>query len=178
MAVEKLRHVGTKYLGFFYRSQAEMRGLTGVVKFDSQGFRTNFVLDIVELSKDGLKKIGTWNSTEGVNFTRTYGEAYTQIVESLQNKTFVVTTILSSPYCMRKDSSEKLSGNAQFEGYGIDLVHEISKILGFNYTFKLVPDGRYGSLNRETKEWDGMMKELLDQVMGSLDNVRSGDECR
>ena len=155
-----------------------MRGLTGVVKFDSQGFRTNFVLDIVELSKDGLKKIGTWNSTEGVNFTRTYGEAYTQIVESLQNKTFIVTTILSSPYCMRKDSSEKLSGNAQFEGYGIDLVHEISKILGFNYTFKLVPDGRYGSLNRETKEWDGMMKELLDQVMGSLDDFRPGSECR
>ena len=70
----------------------------------------------------------------------------------------------SSPYCMRKDSSEKLTGNAQFEGYGIDLIHEISKILGFNYTFKLVPDGRYGSLNRETKEWDGMMRELLDQV--------------
>jgi hypothetical protein len=23
-----------------------------------------------------------------------------------------------------------------------------------------------------------MMKELLDQVMGTLDNVRSGDECR
>lgn len=65
---------------------------------------------------------------------------------------------------MRKDSSEKLTGNAQFEGYGIDLIHEISKILGFNYTFKLVPDGRYGSLNRETKEWDGMMRELLDQV--------------
>lgn len=70
----------------------------------------------------------------------------------------------SSPYCMRKDSSEKLTGNAQFEGYSVDLIHEISKILGFNYTFRLVPDGRYGSLNRETKEWDGMMKELLDQV--------------
>lgn len=65
---------------------------------------------------------------------------------------------------MRKESSEKLSGNAQFEGYGIDLIHEIASILGFNYTFKLVPDGRYGSYNHETKEWDGMMKELLDQV--------------
>ncbi|KAG8234007.1 hypothetical protein J437_LFUL013925, partial [Ladona fulva] len=127
------------------------------------GFRSNFMLDVVELTRDGLQKIGTWNSTAGVNFTRTYGEAYTQIVESLQNKTFIVTTILSSPYCMRKEASEKLSGNDQFEGYGVDLVEEISRILGFNYTFKLVPDGRYGSLNRETKEWDGMMKELLDQ---------------
>jgi len=65
---------------------------------------------------------------------------------------------------MRKDSSEKLTGNAQFEGYAVDLIHEISKILGFNYTFRLVPDGKYGSLSRETKEWDGMIKELLDQV--------------
>lgn len=64
---------------------------------------------------------------------------------------------------MRKDSSEKLTGNAQFEGYSVDLIYEISRILGFNYTFRLVPDGRYGSYNKKTKEWDGMMKELLDQ---------------
>jgi len=64
---------------------------------------------------------------------------------------------------MIKNSSERLSGNFQFEGYSVDLIHEISKILGFNYTIRLVPDNRYGSLNRQTKEWDGMMKELLDQ---------------
>ncbi|EEB18532.1 glutamate receptor, ionotropic kainate 2 precursor, putative [Pediculus humanus corporis] len=146
-----------------YMKIVEMQGLTGVIKFDNQGFRSSFSLDIIELGREGLRKIGTWNSTEGVNLTRTYGEVYTQIVESLHNKTFLVTTILSSPYCMRKNSSERLTGNDQFEGYSVDLIYEISKILGFNYTFKLVPDGRYGSFNRETKEWDGMMKELLDQ---------------
>ena len=64
---------------------------------------------------------------------------------------------------MRKEASEKLTGNAQFEGYAVDLIHEISRVLGFNYTIRLAPDGRYGSLNRETKEWDGMIRELLDQ---------------
>lgn len=73
-----------------------MRGLTGVIKFDHQGFRSDFALDITELSREGLKKIGTWNSTEGVNFTRSYGEVLTQIVEIIQNKTFIVTTILVS----------------------------------------------------------------------------------
>ncbi|XP_066262969.1 glutamate receptor ionotropic, kainate 2 [Euwallacea similis] len=146
-----------------YMKVVEMRGLTGVIKFDHQGFRSDFMLDIVELTRDGLKKIGTWNASEGVNFTRTYGEAYTQIVEIIQNKTFVVTTILSSPYVMRKEASEKLTGNAQFEGYAVDLIHEISRTLGFNYTIKLAPDGRYGSLNRQTNEWDGMIRELLDQ---------------
>ncbi|XP_076667715.1 kainate-type ionotropic glutamate receptor subunit 1D isoform X9 [Andrena cerasifolii] len=147
-----------------YMKIVEMKGLTGIIKFDHQGFRSDFILDIIELNnKEGLKKIGTWNSTKGINFTRSYKEEYIQIVENLQNKTFVVTTILSAPYCMRKDSSEKLTGNAQFEGYSVDLIYEISRILGFNYTFRLVPDGRYGSFNRQTKEWDGMMKELLDQ---------------
>lgn len=51
---------------------------------------------------------------------------------------------------MRKDSAEKLSGNDQFEGYGIDLIHEIALLLGFNYSFRLVPDGKYGGLNKET----------------------------
>ncbi|KZC04141.1 Glutamate receptor 1 [Dufourea novaeangliae] len=208
-----------------YMKIVEMTGLTGIIKFDHQGFRSDFILDIIELNnKEGLKKIGTWNSTKGINFTRSYKEEYTQIVENLQNKTFIVTTILldivislqyftddntdsqasprggccewrpkagrwnhkfyifppftinlinnlnlnylilsSAPYCMRKDSSEKLTGNAQFEGYSVDLIYEISRILGFNYTFRLVPDGRYGSYNKQTKEWDGMMKELLDQ---------------
>lgn len=64
---------------------------------------------------------------------------------------------------MRKDSADKLSGNDQFEGYAVDLIREIAKVLGFNYTIRLVPDGRYGSFNKDTGEWDGMVRELLEQ---------------
>lgn len=71
-----------------------MKGLTGVIKFDHQGFRSDFTLDIIELTRDGLQKAGTWNSSEGVNYTRSYVENQKQIVEILQNKTLVVTTIL------------------------------------------------------------------------------------
>lgn len=63
---------------------------------------------------------------------------------------------------MRKDSAEKLSGNDQFEGYAVDLIREIARVLGFNYTIRLVPDGRYGSYNKDTGEWDGMVRELLE----------------
>lgn len=93
-------------------SQVEMKGLTGVIKFDHQGFRSDFMLDVIELSREGLKKIGTWNSSEGVNFTRTYGEAYTQIVEIIQNKTFIVTTILVLIYI--------LDGRKNFGLYNFD----------------------------------------------------------
>ena len=35
----------------------ELEGLTGKIKFDSRGLRSDFELDIVELKKDGLQKV-------------------------------------------------------------------------------------------------------------------------
>ena len=45
------------YQQFYSYFQVEMDGLTGKVKFDSQGKRTDFELEIVELKKDGLQKV-------------------------------------------------------------------------------------------------------------------------
>jgi ionotropic glutamate receptor len=73
-----------------------MEGLTGPISFDSLGFRSNFFLDIIELKKEGLVKVGVWNRGSGANFTRNFTEAYSQIVESLHNKTLKITTILVS----------------------------------------------------------------------------------
>ena len=76
--------------------QVEIKGLTGNIKFDNEGFRTDFLLDVVELHKAGLRKVGSWSSTTGINLTKTFGEDYTHIVEILQNKTLTITTILVS----------------------------------------------------------------------------------
>ena len=43
---------------------------------------------------------------------------------------------------MYVESFEKLSGNDRFEGFAVDLASELSKVLGFNFTFKLVDDGK------------------------------------
>lgn len=56
------------------------------------------------------------------------------------------------------------SGNEGLEGYSMDLIDEISKILNFKYEFYLVKDGKYGSLNPTTKQWDGLIKDLIDRV--------------
>jgi len=76
--------------------QVEMKGLTGTIKFDQHGLRTDFELEVVELRVDGLNKVGVWKDGVGINFTRNYTESYSEIVESLQNKTLVVTTIYVS----------------------------------------------------------------------------------
>ena len=67
--------------------------MSGNITFDQRGQRTNFTLEIVELKKTGLVKVGVWTDSHGVKFTRNFTETYTEIVESLQNKTMIVTTI-------------------------------------------------------------------------------------
>ena len=70
-----------------------MDGLTGRIKFDQHGQRTEFSLDIVEMKRDGLVRVGSWDQRGGVNFSRNFTETYNEIVDSLQNKTLIVTTI-------------------------------------------------------------------------------------
>ena len=73
-----------------------MEGLSGRIKFDGAGFRSDFQLDIVELKRDGLVKVGSWDPTNGANFSRNYSKTTTEVVESLHNKTLIVSTILVS----------------------------------------------------------------------------------
>ncbi|NXG86791.1 GRIK1 protein, partial [Stercorarius parasiticus] len=60
-----------------------------------------------------------------------------------------------------KKSDKPLYGNDRFEGYCLDLLKELSNILGFIYEVKLVSDGKYGAQN-DKGEWNGMVKELID----------------
>lgn len=76
------------------------KGISGEILFSEEGKRTHFHLEITELSKEGFKKIGTWDPVHGVNYTRSLGEAYDQIVESLQNKTFIVASRIGAPFLM------------------------------------------------------------------------------
>lgn len=66
------------------------------------------------------------------------------------------------------EDGQVLEGNDRFEGYSVDLIDGISKILGFKYRFEPAPDNNYGSLNKATKKWNGLVKELLDRVGGFI----------
>lgn len=68
---------------------------------------------------------------------------------------------------MLKENHEDLEGNDKYEGYCIDLLKEISKILGFKFHIKLVDDHKYGEKN-DQGDWNGMIKELINGVSSSL----------
>ena len=73
------------------------------------------------------------------------------------------------PYVMVRHD-KNLTGNARFEGFCIDLLRWISGQVGFNYEIRLVPDHKYGVLDQETKQWNGIVRELMDKVCAAQKN--------
>lgn len=55
-------------------------------------------------------------------------------------------------------------GEKRYDGYSVELIDKISKILNFSYVFELVPDGNYGSYKEENKSWDGLIQRLREHV--------------
>ena len=75
-----------------------MRGLTGLVKFDTSGFRSDFQLDILNVGWDGIKKIGIWNSTTTIDWIPE-SSTYDQNADlTLRNITF---RVLISLVCIK-----------------------------------------------------------------------------
>lgn len=67
----------------------------------------------------------------------------------------------------KEETAEKI-GNDRFEGYTIDLIDELSKLLKFKYEFILREDKDYGSPIPGTKnEWTGMLGEVMNGVRKS-----------
>lgn len=59
---------------------------------------------------------------------------------------------------------EYLKGNDRFEGFIKDLLDGISKVLHLKYELSLANDSRYGNYDEKTREWNGLIKEILDRV--------------
>lgn len=69
--------------------------MSGEIKFDHQGLRTDFTLEIIELAVSGMQKVGTWKPSEGIALNRPAPPALVeQDMRTLVNKSFVVITAI------------------------------------------------------------------------------------
>ena len=64
---------------------------------------------------------------------------------------------------MLKENADSFKGNDKYEGFIIDLAKEIASVVGFNFT--IVPTKSHGSMINDHGEWNGMIKELLEEVI-------------
>uniref|UniRef100_A0A8C3U8D3 Glutamate receptor n=1 Tax=Catharus ustulatus TaxID=91951 RepID=A0A8C3U8D3_CATUS len=114
-------------------------------------FGPRFMNLIKEARWEGLTGRITFNKSDGLR------KDFDLDIISLKEE----GTEKEDPYVMYKKSDKPLYGNDRFEGYCLDLLKELSNILGFIYEVKLVSDGKYGAQN-DKGEWNGMVKELID----------------
>lgn len=79
--------------------QSEVQGMTGKIKFDHEGFRTDIFLEIIELTEEGIQLKGTWNKS--LNILYPPGEEPTQDPgEDLRNTTFTVLIALVNTFSL------------------------------------------------------------------------------
>lgn len=69
----------------------------------------------------------------------------------------------TDPYTMLKQDPEALEGDDRFEGFAVDVIKELSNILGFNYTFLIQEDNKSGERVKGSTNgsWDGMIGRLM-----------------
>ena len=61
----------------------------------------------------------------------------------------------------------------QLTGFCIDLLEELSQRLHFSYKIHLARDNRYGKQDNGTKEWDGIVGEIISGVREILPTISS-----
>ncbi|PNF32815.1 hypothetical protein B7P43_G04494, partial [Cryptotermes secundus] len=138
-----------------YISAAGLHGLTGHIEFN-EGKRSNFKLDLLKLKQEEIRKVGQWSPATGINVTDPTAFYET----SVSNITLIVMTREEKPYVMVKEE-RNFTGNARYEGFCIDLLKLIASQVGFHYVIRLVPDHMYGVYDPHTKEWNGIVRELM-----------------
>uniref|UniRef100_A0A6P7GEM7 Glutamate receptor ionotropic, kainate 4-like n=1 Tax=Diabrotica virgifera virgifera TaxID=50390 RepID=A0A6P7GEM7_DIAVI len=142
-------------------------GITGIIEFGQDRFRNAFELSIYQIRGAMLER-GTWNTTVGLSedvVLEFEDDEEEQEGLELEDRNVNVLITLTKPYAQLKEQKEgthRLSGNDRYEGYAIDLIEEISKILGFQYTFNVRNDNQHGHFDSLSGKWTGMIADVID----------------
>ncbi|XP_063826529.1 glutamate receptor ionotropic, kainate 2-like [Ostrinia nubilalis] len=135
----------------------------GGAAWEADGARRDVRLRVVELARGGaLTHVALWAPRSAVVWQRPVVHTAPPPQDSMTNRTFTVLIAINDPYVMEKKSTERLSGNDRYEGFCIELIDQLAKLLQFNYTFVEQEDGDYGKYNNITRQWTGMMRRLRD----------------
>ncbi|SPP86017.1 glutamate receptor ionotropic, kainate 2 [Drosophila guanche] len=142
------------------------------LKINAHGQREDFNLEIYNPLIDRVTHI--WNKDFQLVDIEKIKENSTQAVKQrrLENKEdfsqkpvrFTVATRVGKPYFSWRDEPEGVhyEGNERFEGYAVDLIYKLAEECKFDFDFEPVRDNKYGSYDAATDEWDGIIRQLID----------------
>ena len=71
-----------------------------------------------------------------------------------------------APFVMIRSNTS--TGNHRYEGFCVDLLKQISFMVGFQYEIEISDGGVYGVYDTENEEWNGLVRGLKDKVSGKM----------
>uniref|UniRef100_W8BR51 Glutamate receptor ionotropic, kainate 3 n=1 Tax=Ceratitis capitata TaxID=7213 RepID=W8BR51_CERCA len=137
---------------------------TSDLQFGEDGQRINFGIEIFEPLDN-----------YGIAFWDTKGQIVPQhvVVSNLKKLRYRVATRIGEPYFMEIPEmvEQNVTGNERYEGYAVDLIKELAERMNFEYIFVPVADQQYGKYDPTTKQWNGIIGEIInnDAHMGICD---------
>ncbi|XP_055317645.1 glutamate receptor 1-like isoform X2 [Sitodiplosis mosellana] len=150
-----------------YLRKVEIEGLTGDIRFNEDGRRTNYTLNVVEMSSNSdMVKVGEWSDVFRFRAMSNRQDRVMPRNDFERNRTYIVTTIIEEPYIIPKKvkfdpNDPSIEEKDKYEGYCKDLADILAKRLGIKYALRIVKDRKYGAKNAdEVGGWDGMVGEL------------------
>lgn len=130
---------------------------TTSLQFDEDGQRITFNIEVYD-PLDGIG-IAVWDPRGQITQLNVDAKVQKKII-------YRVATKMGMPYFSFNDTAVELNmtGNARYKGYAVDLIAEIAKEMGFEYQFIPVADDQYGKLDKDTKLWNGIIGEIVNNV--------------
>ncbi|CAF2721364.1 unnamed protein product [Rotaria sp. Silwood2] len=138
----------------------EVNGITGKIKFDDNGLRTDVSFEVVDLAATGVNKNGYWSSNipNRLEVQRNFTKDYEIRKQEIQNQRLKVTTLIEPPYVMWNGNETNSTQN--FFGFCIDILLDLAERLNFTYEIDIVKDKTFGKKN-DKGEWNGIIGELV-----------------
>lgn len=102
-------------------------------------------------------KVGSWKG--GWPIGELQFDAGRDLSDHVADIVYRVVTVVQPPFVER---IEDCNGEKCYEGYCIQLLEEIRKIIPFDYEIREVDDKKYGAMD-DNKQWNGMIRELVDK---------------
>ncbi|NP_001191542.1 glutamate receptor subunit protein GluR6 [Aplysia californica] len=167
----RLSMVGTGERVSMRRTVRKLRmdGCTGHLMFSRFGIRSESFLQLMTLQGYNLDcSSGTWRSRPADVSKRVEPSKSYSTVASLSGNVFGdrplrITVLMIPPFVQNKTEKKRYdAGHPHFEGFCIDILLEMAKILGFQYNVSIVPDGKFGSKKPLPRGWTGMVRQLID----------------
>ena len=142
-------------------------GISGEISFTHLGEKSNVAYDILNFVDDKFTTVGIWTNTSGLKMSKSKTVQFfeetnvvpTGIAMNLVGRHLRLGTTEEEPFMFY--STEGCEANECWTGMVNDMVVQLANELGFTYEYIPPADLKFGALNETTKEWNGMIADLL-----------------